>query len=579
MSEERKPLLQLRKLKKHFPVERTKVLKAVEDVSFTIYEGEKFGVVGESGCGKSTLGRTILQLYEPTGGSCVYYGKSIQELNPAYIQKEIDKLKTYQKTAGDFYQKSLLKDKQAESLRETLSGLDENGNEKDVRKYDKLKKEIARLEFESKELRKDASRQLREGSRTVGSLILCKDIDEIAKLFTNAENEVRSVHEVVLKYHEIENRIQENEVLLDQKSNVDRWIAELEQRSSLNEQETLQLADLRERNKKSDGLKEEQLRSEIEKLRPQLESLRQEIEEHGRIEMAYRKEAFDRFHGKDILPITELTQDPAYQAKLDRNYETGISLGKLTKKEMRSIRPDLQMVFQDPAASLDPRESIGKAIEEVFQIHTHMDKELRKEKTLELLNQVDLKPEHYYSYPNSLSGGMKQRVGIARAIALDPSFIVLDEAVSALDVSVQAQILQLLNRLQKEKNLTYLFITHDLGVVKHFCDRVMVMYLGQVCELSDCKTLFKEPLHPYTRSLLEAVPRMRLDQEEREEEILQGEVPSPINPPSGCPFHTRCRECMEVCVKQKPKYREVEPGRFVACHLYDEKEKQTNVEL
>lgn len=209
-----------------------------------------------------------------------------------------------------------------------------------------------------------------------------------------------------------------------------------------------------------------------------------------------------------------------------------------------------------------------------MQIHTNMSRDLRREKTLSLLHQVDLKAEHYYSYPNSLSGGMKQRVGIARAIALDPSFIVLDEAVSALDVSVQAQILQLLNRLQEEKNLTYLFITHDLGVVKHFCDRVMVMYLGRVCELASCADLFKRPLHPYTQSLLDAVPRMRLNQEENDEDILQGEVPSPINPPSGCPFHTRCRKCMDICKETMPKYREVEPGRFVACHLYDEKENQ-----
>lgn len=574
MTEQKKPLLQLRKLKKHFPVDRNRILRAVEDVSFTVFEGEKFGVVGESGCGKSTLGRTILQLYEASGGSCVYYGKSIQELNPRYIQDEIDKLKDYQKKAGDYYQKSLAVDAEAEKLRAQTADLDPDGNKSDEVKYIRLRKEIAKKEFESKELRKDASRQLREGSRTVGSLILCRDIDKIAELFTKAENEVRTVHQTVLKHNKIVNQIEQNEVLLDQKANVDKWIADLEAKPSLNDQEEFELADLKAIKKNTASLDAAKLQAESETLKPQAEQLKAEIEEHGRIEMNYRNEAFEKYRGKDILPLTELTMDPAYQAKLDRNYETGINLGKLTKQEMRSIRPDLQMVFQDPAASLDPRQSVGKAVEEVLQIHTNMSRDLRREKTLSLLHQVDLKAEHYYSYPNSLSGGMKQRVGIARAIALDPSFIVLDEAVSALDVSVQAQILQLLNRLQEEKNLTYLFITHDLGVVKHFCDRVMVMYLGRVCELASCADLFKRPLHPYTQSLLDAVPRMRLNQEENDEDILQGEVPSPINPPSGCPFHTRCRKCMDICKETMPKYREVEPGRFVACHLYDEKENQ-----
>lgn len=185
-----------------------------------------------------------------------------------------------------------------------------------------------------------------------------------------------------------------------------------------------------------------------------------------------------------------------------------------------------------------------------------------------LLEEVGLKKEHYYAYPHALSGGQKQRVGIARAISLDPKFVVLDEAVSALDVSIQAQILQLLNRLSNEKKLTYFFITHDLGVVKHFCDRIMVMYLGNVCELASSKDLFHEPLHPYTQSLLKAVPRLKIQKDDEEEEILQGEVPSAINPPSGCPFHTRCHACMEICKKEAPTFQQVKPNHFVSCHLY-----------
>ena len=190
---------------------------------------------------------------------------------------------------------------------------------------------------------------------------------------------------------------------------------------------------------------------------------------------------------------------------------------------------------------------------------------------MELLEKVGLKREHYYSYPHALSGGQKQRVGIARAIALDPKFIVLDESVSALDVSVQAQILQLLNELCAEKELTYFFITHDLGVVKHFCDRIVVMYLGSVCEIADSQELFHHPMHPYTDSLLAAVPRMRVG-DHSTETVLEGEVPSAMNPPKGCPFHTRCTKCMEICKEKKPILTEMATGHLVACHLYDQKE-------
>ena len=241
----------------------------------------------------------------------------------------------------------------------------------------------------------------------------------------------------------------------------------------------------------------------------------------------------------------------------------------MSAQEMKELRREMQMIFQDPAASLDPRQTVGKSIEEVFVINTDLSPQARKEKTMELLEKVGLKREHYWSYPNTLSGGQKQRVGIARAIALDTKFVVLDESVSALDVSVQAQILQLLESLSVEKHLTYFFITHDLGVVKHFCDRILVMYLGNVCELADSNVLFHNPLHPYTQSLLAAVPRLRVGQEHSTESVLEGDVPSAMNPPKGCPFHTRCSRCMEICAHEKPPVVEVEPGHFVACRLFD----------
>ena len=525
MSDERKVLLELKKLKKYFPVRRGVSIKALEDVTFSIYEGEKFGVVGESGCGKSTLGRVILQLYPQTSGACIYHGRTRDEMCPKYLAKEVAKLPEYQKKAGEFYQKSLEVDKKAEALKKEIDALSALGSNKEVKKEAALQKKLSALEFKSKELKKDASRQLREGSRTVGSLILCKDLPAVQALFDKAQKETAQAADAIRKFRELEKQYEEARVA----------------------------------GKADPALQEK------------MEAARREAQGHVEAAKGFRVKAWQDYHGKDILPITERTLDPAYQAKLDGNYETGINLGKLTKEEMRDMRREMQMIFQDPAASLDPRQSIGKSIEEVYVINTDYPADVRKEKTMELLEKVGLKREHYYSYPHALSGGQKQRVGIARAIALDTKFVVLDESVSALDVSVQAQILQLLNELSEEKHLTYFFITHDLGVVKHFCDRIVVMYLGNVCELAESKELFHNPLHPYTDSLLAAVPRLKLGQEHSTESVLEGDVPSAMNPPKGCPFHTRCSKCMDICTREKPPIVEQEPGHFVACHLYDKK--------
>ena len=525
MSDERKVLLELKKLKKYFPVRRGVSIKALEDVSFSIYEGEKFGVVGESGCGKSTLGRVILQLYPQTSGACIYHGRTRDEMCPKYLAKEVAKLPEYQKKAGEFYQKSLEVDKKAEALKKEIDALSALGSNKEVKKEAALQKKLSALEFKSKELKKDASRQLREGSRTVGSLILCKDLPAVQALFDKAQKETAQAAESIRKFRELEKQYEEARVA----------------------------------GKADPALQEK------------MEAARKEAQDHVETSKGFRVKAWQDYHGKDILPITERTLDPAYQAKLDGNYETGINLGKLTREEMRDMRREMQMIFQDPAASLDPRQSIGKSIEEVYVINTDYPADVRKEKTMELLEKVGLKREHYYSYPHALSGGQKQRVGIARAIALDTKFVVLDESVSALDVSVQAQILQLLNELSEEKHLTYFFITHDLGVVKHFCDRIVVMYLGNVCELAESKALFHNPLHPYTDSLLAAVPRLKLGQEHSTESVLEGDVPSAMHPPKGCPFHTRCSKCMDICTREKPPIVEQEPGHFVACHLYDKK--------
>ena len=228
-----------------------------------------------------------------------------------------------------------------------------------------------------------------------------------------------------------------------------------------------------------------------------------------------------------------------------------------------------QIIFQDPYASLDPRMTVSSIIEEGMVIHKMYDEKRRKERVYELLEMVGLNREHANRFPHEFSGGQRQRIGIARSLALSPKFVVCDEAVSALDVSIQSQILNLLSELREKAGLTYLFITHDLSVVKYISDRICVMYLGNMVELSESEELFKHTYHPYTEALLSAIPTTEEDNGGRERILLEGDIPSPVNPPSGCKFHTRCANCMARCKVEEPQQREVEPGHFVVCHLYD----------
>ena len=250
-----------------------------------------------------------------------------------------------------------------------------------------------------------------------------------------------------------------------------------------------------------------------------------------------------------------------------RIYFEGRDITELPAGELRKMRREMQMVFQDPFASLNPRHTVGKILEEPLIVHGVTDKKERKRRVQELLEVVGLSSYHARRYPHQFSGGQRQRIGIARALAVNPKLIVADEPVSALDVSIQAQVLNLLQDLQKEYSLTYLFIAHDLGVVRHISDRVGVMYLGHLVELSESEALYEKPLHPYTQALLSAVPVPDITYQ-KERVALQGDVPSPANPPSGCPFHTRCPAAMAQCAADRPALMEKEPGHYVACHLY-----------
>lgn len=245
----------------------------------------------------------------------------------------------------------------------------------------------------------------------------------------------------------------------------------------------------------------------------------------------------------------------------------GKNISRIKGRDLRSMRKDIQMVFQDPYATLNPMQMVGDIISEPIRNYTGKSIKELKPEVLDLLDRVGLPEEAYYKYAHQFSGGQRQRVGIARALALKPKLIIADEPVSALDVSVQSQVLNLLKSLQQEFSLTYLFIAHDLSVVKHMSDRIGVMYLGNIVELADKDDIYTEPLHPYTQALISSIPNPD-PRRKKERIVLQGDVPSPINPPSGCPFHTRCPAAKSECSTMKPSFQEVKPGHFVSCLLY-----------
>lgn len=246
----------------------------------------------------------------------------------------------------------------------------------------------------------------------------------------------------------------------------------------------------------------------------------------------------------------------------------GQDIFKLNTHEDREYRKKIQIIFQDPYSSLDPRFTVERLIGEPMLVNGITSSKERKERVLQLMDEVGLRKEFYSRYPHEFSGGQRQRIGVARALALNPSLIVCDEPVSALDVSIQAQILNLMQELQEKHSLTYFFISHNLSVIKHVCDNIGVMYLGNLVEVSNKKDLFAHPMHPYTNALLNAIP---VPDPEVENMLtpLQGDVPSPVDPPSGCCFHTRCPHACDICSQVKPQLKELEPSHFVACHLFE----------
>ena len=515
MANDKKVLLQISGLKQYFPINARKniYVRANDGISIDIYEGEAFGLVGESGCGKSTLGRSVLQLYKQTDGRTMYFGRSIDEVAPKYAY---DTFRTLTK------RRELIKEKQA--------------------KYDEFKKEYdsksekEQYELHSRlvQLRKEANDAILDVTTLIGGLILHPDLSKVEALFCE-----------IYKYGKELRRAMDL-----------RELAQLD-----TDDAAFALKKAEEEGKATEGLKAklEKNKAKLWAIDNNIEAIKRKSAETYKKSEAFRKE------------VENLPEYPEYE----EHHSDGIDLARLTYNEMRKLRSDMQLIFQDPYSSLNPRMTVGQIIGEGMLAHNYFRKndERMQNEVIRVMEECGLSPYFLHRYPHQFSGGQRQRIGIARSLALRPKFVVCDEAVSALDVSIQAQIINLLQELKEKQHLTYLFITHDLSVVKFISDRIGVMYLGNMVETAASEELFAHPLHPYTEALINAIPTTDPDSS-KQPEVLEGDIPSPVNPPKGCKFHTRCKYCTEICTKVTPEWEEVRPNHFVACHHILEQNKK-----
>ena len=505
-----KKLLSISNLKKYFPVAKTSLfqreqlyVRANEDISLDIYEGETLGVVGESGCGKSTLGRVLLQLYPQTAGTTMYYGSTLAETAPEYVEHTLKELGKYKEKLKKASAKAAELDKKVADV----------GGKDNADFYLLQEQNLARCEEQT---------------------CLTNIVKIMGGFFAVDENDAGR-HLLLKQYEEQVKRRKAREAYLAAKLDHDALAADAEAGS---EKAKGRLAEAKS---KMDAAKKhlDACDADVAAVDQQLDALRAKYADN---------EEF---------------------AKYEAMRDDGIDLARLKYNEMRLFRKDLQIIFQDPYSSLNPRMTIGQIIEEGLLTHNffkHGSDKMR-EHIVNTMKMCGLQEYMLHRYPHQFSGGQRQRVAIARALAVQPKFIVCDECVSALDVSIQSQIINLLQELRDKQNLTYMFISHDLSVVRYISDRICVMYLGNVVELGESETIFNDPRHPYTVALLSAIPTTDTDSLLRERILLEGNIPSPIKPPSGCKFHTRCYMACDKCKTVPPELTEVEPGHFLACHF------------
>jgi len=517
----KKPILSIRNLKQYFPIrgKRNVFVRANDGVSLDIYEGETLGVVGESGCGKSTLGRVLIQLYNQTDGETIYYGQDIDDMVPRYVVDIYNRLERKCTETKAMMLEAQRHEDEYQAMKAEFNASDDK---------EKMRARYFAKRNERNEVRKKANSEYLAMVRLIGGFYVANksdypDITKALQLHFYAARAVfvlnKNILKTTVKAEEVKYKI-DNNLLGANQAKYDRLMEKVAQMS---------------------GPEKDKLMAEKDKTQAAIDAIREKYSDD---------EEFQQ-----------------YEAMRD----SGIDLARLTYNEMRYLRKDLQLIFQDPYSSLNPRLTVGQIISEGAITHKKFVKnnERMQDYTTRIMENCGLAPYMIHRYPHQFSGGQRQRIGIARALSTEPKFVVCDEAVSALDVSIQSQIINLLKDLKDKENLTYMFISHDLSVVKYISDRIAVMYLGVIVELCSSEELFANPLHPYTKALLSAIPTTDIDRD-KEMEILEGDIPSPINPPPGCKFNTRCTDCMEICLSVVPEWREMVPGHFVACHKYDD---------
>lgn len=505
----RKVLLKIDNLKQWFPLKKKGMfVKANDGITLNIYEGETLGLVGESGCGKSTLGRVLLQLYHQTEGRTMYYGRRWDELVPEYLVRTV---------------KNLPKERQRV---QTLEAKAVDAETAWNQRPDSPEKDAAFHQVQ--EQRKKADLALRDLCSIIGGFYAVPDLKPVGELFVEKLNLSRKKLDIVNAIDFANYRISDAKRLLEKQDLEPKKLKQAEQ--SL--QKWTQSLQEKEKERAEFSVQEEAFNARFD---------------------SYRKECMEKY--------------PDF-ATYDAFNDNGIDLAKLSYDEMRRLRRDLQLIFQDPYSSLNPRMSVGQIIGEGLSTHGLYVKndEVKQDYVMEVMEKCGLAPYMIHRFPHQFSGGQRQRIGIARSLALKPKFVVCDEAVSALDVSIQSQIINLLQDLKEQDGLTYLFISHDLSVVKYISDRIAVMYLGVIVELAPIDGIFHNTAHPYTEALLRSIPTTDTTREQRKDFVLEGDIPSPVNPPKGCKFHTRCPYCTDVCKQVVPELEEIEPGHFVACH-------------
>ena len=509
-----KKLLSISNLKKYFPVAKSSVfqkeqlyVRANEDISIDIYEGETLGVVGESGCGKSTLGRVLLQLYPQTAGNTMYYGATLAQVAPQYVEDTIKHLDKYKAKLTKATAKADELEKKVEAA----------GGEEAADFYLLQSRNLARCEEKT-----------------------C--LDNIVKILGGffVEDEQGKGRDLLLQYYYENVKHNGFEVALRDAE------LELEQLDQL------------------EGTEAKKAENKKKSLTAQMETLQKDLDAS--------QAALDRIQSELDRVRAACSANPDF-AKYEAMRDEGIDLSRLKYSEMRLLRKDLQIIFQDPYSSLNPRFTIGQIIEEGLVTHKFFSAGSKKMKDYVVDTMVKCGLQEYmlHRYPYQFSGGQRQRISIARALAVKPKFVVCDECVSALDVSIQSQIINLLQELKEKEHLTYMFISHDLSVVRYISDRICVMYLGNIVELADAATIFADPRHPYTVALLSSIPTTDIESLKKERILLEGNIPSPIKPPSGCKFHTRCYMACEKCKRVPPMLQEVEPGHYLACHFPQKK--------